>query len=203
MADDAEAKTVSANPIEPGFLDHEEIQKRLAALTSADCWRLERIAAIYADGTHLSPKDLLQEAFVGALQRRAWRDDLETRVFLTGVMRSLASAQRKAQAVNALDAGLGAREEERKELLEGVPNTDRDDPAELALASEARDSLSTALDSMFRDDPQVLRVIRGRMLGEAPRDIRSALGLDQTQYESVCRRLLRGYQKSIKADRHE
>jgi hypothetical protein len=68
---------------------------------------------------------------------------------------------------------------------------------------EGRHNLLNRLEQMFADDFQVLRVIQGRALGESAGEIRSALVVTESQYETICRRLLRGYQNSIKASHHE
>jgi hypothetical protein len=54
------------------------------------------------------------------------------------------------------------------------------------------------LEKCFDGDVEVLGVIRGRANGESPSAIKAALGMSQTQYETVCRRMLRGYQTRVK-----
>jgi len=193
---------VSADPAER-YLTDAEVQGHLDDLSASDCWRLELVASIYAHGTSYSAGDLLQEAFVAALARRAWRADLDTRVFLTGVMRSLAFSRRKAQRVDALDAGLLSGSEGNDNALAALATDEADDPATVLSENQAQQTLLDRLEHFFAEDAQVLRVIRGRILEENASEIRNAMGVTESQYETICRRLLRGYQNNIKADRHE
>lgn len=179
------------------YLTEDEIVHRVSAIDAASAVRLERMAAIYAYRTEWSPGDLLQEAFVAALERRQWRADLDTFVFLNGVMRSLAHAKRKHGKVSALDRALVAGEDHDERLGE-IPDGEGTDPAEIL---EAEDSLAQLIEQLiqcFDGDVQVKRVIRGRAAGESPAAIRADLGLSPSQYETVCRRMLRGYQARMK-----
>ncbi len=193
---------VSAN-LADRYLSDAEVLHRLDGLSSSDCWRLEQAARIYADGTSYSEGDLLQEAFVAALSRRAWRADLSTRVFLTGVMRSLAFSRRKAQRVDAMDAGLRSSAEKGERELDALATDDSHDPSAVLAEHQAQQTLLSRLELLFAEDVQVLRVIRGRAWGDSAGEIRMALGVTESQYETICRRLLRGYQSSIRVERHE
>ena len=185
------------------YLSDAEVLRRLDGLSSSDCWRLEQVARIYADGTGYSAGDLLQEAFVAALSRRAWRADLDTRVFLTGVMRSLAFSRRKAQHTDALDIGLQSSDEEREGMLGTLASDDLQDPSVVLAEDQEQHMLLSRLERLFAEDTQVLRAIQGRALGESASETRKALGVTESQYETICRRLLRGYQNCIRVERHE
>ena len=183
-------------------LDDAEINRRLAALSPADCWRLERTAAIYADGTGWSPTDLLQEAFLAALDRRQWRKDLDARHFLVGTMRSLVFSRRKARRVDALDAAMREDAETVAGAFEDLTDANNH-PERHATDREESEDFLARLEALFADDAQALRVLRGRAVDEEAASIRRALGVNESQYETICRRLLRRYQKSIKAERNE
>jgi len=116
-----------------GYLADDEIVHRITTIDAAAAVRLHRMAAIYAHGTEWSPDDLLQEAFVAALERRQWRADLDTVVFLNGVMRSLAHANRKHRKVSALDRTV-AGGEDHQQGLEEIPGGEGTDPAEISEA---------------------------------------------------------------------
>jgi DNA-directed RNA polymerase specialized sigma24 family protein len=177
------------------YLEPSEIERRIAALTIADCLRLETAGRIYASGTGWSPADLLQEAILAALERRRWRADLSTTVFLIGVMRSLASTKRKTQRLNALDRALATEGAE-----EGLAHTASDSSPEDAVAQDQdAEAFMNSLTKLFADDAQVQRVILGRATGEPPTETKAALGLNQSEYETVCRRLVRRYQSKTKA----
>ena len=183
-------------PLVQNYLSPAQVKRRLDALSASDCWRLQQVARIYADGTSWSAADLLQEAFVAALDRRSWRLDLETTVFLSGVMRSLAFSRRKSALVDALDAGLGGASDDPEAALAALPAEESQEPGAVLSAEEDRHVFLDRLEQMFADDPQVLRVIEGRALGESAHEIRSTLAVTESQYETICRRLLRRYQNS-------
>ena len=188
---------VSADPVDL-YWTEDEVRQRLDALTPEACWKLLEVARIYADGTGGTPEDLLQDAFVAAASRRAWRTDLELPVYFTGIFRSLAFARRKARKVNALDQGLKGKEENRARALAEVPNADTDDPARLLEEREDEAQLGSRLMHLFADDPEVLRVIEDRMMGMVAEHTRATLGVDAGQYETICRRLSRGYRTHLK-----
>ncbi len=179
------------------YLTDKEIEGRIFALTAADCVRLERVAATYASGTGWSAGDLMQEALVAALERRQWRKDLETLVFLTGIMRSLAHARHKARRSAPLDRAMASGDETTDELEE-LNAGDEANPEEIASSEQELRNFVEQLGKCFEGDTEVLRVIQGRANGESPAAIKAALAMNQTQYETVCRRLLRGYQTRMK-----
>jgi DNA-directed RNA polymerase specialized sigma24 family protein len=182
------------------YLTPEEIERRIFSLSAADCVRLVRIAGIYSGGSDWSPADLMQEAFVAVLERRRWRPDLDTTVFLTGVMRSLAHARRKGRRANALDHAMSGGEALHGEL-DALADDDDRDPAEAVAAEQELLIVLKRLEEIFDGDDEVGRVILGRASGETPAEIKAALGMNQTQYETVCRRLLRAYQTQLKVQR--
>ena len=188
---------------QPKYLNQQEIEQSIAALSSADSVRLERVARVYADGTEWTAADLLQEAFLAALTRRQWRTDLSATVFLIGVMRSLAYAKRKSQRFDPIDSALADKVDSSDEQLEGLAGGELEDPSEILVASEELEKFVNALIAEFGDDSDVLIVINGRAAGDTPAQIRKALGMNQSQYETVCRRLLRGYQSKLKRREHE
>jgi hypothetical protein len=174
------------------WLSVEEVEARIQAVTAADCIRLERMARVYSEGTDWSPADLLQEAFVAALSRRQWRADLDLTVFLVGVMRSLASSKRKSIKRDPLAHTADAAEPEEEELAHVGDDPERD-PGAIAAADEEAERALRGLTDWFGADSEVQTVLRGRARGDGAAEIRAALRMNQTQYESVCRRMLRGY----------
>jgi DNA-directed RNA polymerase specialized sigma24 family protein len=182
------------------YLNSLEIESRMQGLSAADCVRLERIAGVFAYSAGWSGSDLMQEAFVAALQRRRWRADLDTTVFLTGVMRSLAHSRQKQQRRSALDQAM-AGDAASSDELERLSGDADQDPGKLLEAEQEHSSFLQELMQVFEGDQEVLRVIAGRASGASAAEIKNALGMNQTQYESVCRRLLRGYQQKLKVQR--
>lgn len=179
------------------YLSDQEIEARMYGLTAPDCVRLERTAAIYCGGTDWTPSDLLQEALLATLERRAWRADLDTVVFLTGVMRSLVHSRRKTQRISALDQALDVAEESA-DILDQIEASQEDNPENIASNEESARVLLEQLQECFEGDHEVQRVIQGRAHGESASSIKGALGMNQTEYETACRRLVRGYQTRIK-----
>jgi len=197
MSEQEREVTVSANPVEL-YRTEEEVRHRLDALTREECWKLLEVAGLYAEGTGCSAEDLLQEAFVAAVGRRAWRADLDLPVFFTGVLRSLAFSRRKARKIDALAHGLKGKETDRARALAEVPNADTDDPESVLEEAQDEAVLWARLTRLFADDPEVLRVIDGRSKEEPAEVTRGALNVSAAQYETICRRLSRGYRTHLK-----
>jgi DNA-directed RNA polymerase specialized sigma24 family protein len=182
------------------YLTREEIDARIHAVTTADCIRLEGIARAYAEGTRWSSGDLLQEAFVAVLTRRQWRADLDLTVFLVGVMRSLAFSRRKGEKRDPLTRAR-AEADEQDDELSSLGGPSELEPSQIMANEQEAEQVLKRLTACFKTDPEVLAVLRGRARGDSPAEIRTALGMNQTQYESVCRRMLRGYEAYRKARR--
>lgn len=187
-----------ANSDEIKHLSGAEVEQRIGALTRADCVRLERLGRIYSWGTSWTAADLLQEAIVAALQVRQWRSDLDVTTFLVGAMRSIAYSKRKSARLSPLDRGISKFEDALPAILEAPSGENPQDALEEEQVAEA---LIARLTEMFSDDPEVQRLITARVAGDSPAEIKAALGMNQSQYETVCRRLLRGYQKRVNVER--
>jgi hypothetical protein len=194
-------RTAMASLSDIGYLTDADIVQRIKNISAATAVRLERVAGIYIYGTEWSAADLLQEAFIAALERRQWRADLDTLVFLTGVMRSLAHAKRKHGKVSALDRAASRGGDNQEAQLQEIPDAEENRPDRILESHESLSRLVERLTACFAGDAQVQRVIRGRAAGEEASAIRADLGLNQSEYETVCRRLLRGYQTQVKVNR--
>lgn len=181
------------------YLTKEEIDARIQAVTTADCIRLERMARVYADGTGWLPADLLQEAFVATLSRRRWRADLELSVFMMGVMRSLAFSRRKSAKHDPMQLSSTGAGDETENELRLLADAIELSPSELVVSEQDAVHTLEGLAAWFESDVEILAVLRGRIRGDSPTEIRTALRMNQTQYESVCRRMLRGYEAFKKA----
>src|ERR1700693_744266 len=121
-------RTAVASLFDTGYLTDADIVQRIKGIDAATAVRLERVAAIYNYGTEWSAADLLQEAFIAALERRQWRAELDTLVFLTGVMRSLAHAKRKHGKVSALDRATSGGGENQEAQLQAIPDGEENRP---------------------------------------------------------------------------
>jgi DNA-directed RNA polymerase specialized sigma24 family protein len=180
------------------YLSEDEVRERIHALGPADCVRIQRIGAIYARGTNWAPAELLQEAFLAALERRRWRADLSATVFLVGVMKSLAYSRRKSQRVSPLDLANKSADQGDSEVSNLGHESFNHDPARILEDEQQAQIVMAQLSAHFADDEEVLKVIRSRITGEDPAKLKAAMGLTQSQYETVCRRLLRGYQTKLR-----
>lgn len=181
------------------FISHDEVVRRLLAITTEDSLRLSLIGDIYAAGTGMTGSDLRQEAFVAALERRRWREDLSLIQFITGVMKSLAHSSRKSEKIRPLDRALATGSTGQEEM-DRVQGSEEGQPEDEAVSDEAERCLLENLEKVFQDDAEVLLVIERRLAGDSPSQVKVALGMNQTKYETVCRRLLRRFRKHIRSE---
>jgi DNA-directed RNA polymerase specialized sigma24 family protein len=161
----------------------------LKIVSKSDLLRLKTIARIHARGLPADAgwADLLQEAFTRILDgSRQQPAGVPLVAFLAGVMRSLKSEHwrralresRYAQKFRAPQAGepedldLGDRASDPERLLSALQ--------ELA-----------AVDRLFADDHMVLQIINGLAEGLTAEQIRAAMGISKTDYDSARKRMRR------------
>lgn len=159
----------------------------LGLVSEMDFLRLKAIARLHARG--LPPdvgwEDLLQEAFTRAIVgTRPMPEGVPPVAFFAGVIRSLKSeywrrALRERGAARTLSDPDGSQE---LEPADAAP------PPERALI--AREELA-AIERLFADDAQVLRLIEGLGEGRSAAEIRSAAGLTWAEYDSARKRMRR------------
>jgi DNA-directed RNA polymerase specialized sigma24 family protein len=179
----------------------------LELVTEMDLLRLKTIARLHARG--LPPdvgwEDLLQEALTRVLTgTRSVPAGVSTLAFLAGVMRSLRSEHWRRVA-----AGMGVGGAERRRA--GATSAYRSYPIRAAAvrdvgrgAAAVPDPVAdperaliavqelSAIERLFADDPVVLRIIDGLGEGLTAEQLRAALGLSKTDYDSARRRMRRG-----------
>jgi DNA-directed RNA polymerase specialized sigma24 family protein len=155
-----------------------------------DFLKLNAIARIHARG--LPPDvgwaDLLQEAFARVLDGSRRRPDgISLVVFLAGIMRSLRSEHwRRA-----------VRQSSRSQLV--VPSQIPDDPINRELSDPAPDPERVliawqelrAINDLFSGDRVVLLIINGLGDGLSAEQIRVAIGISKTDYDSARKRMRR------------
>jgi DNA-directed RNA polymerase specialized sigma24 family protein len=152
----------------------------LGLVTQMDLLRLKTVARLYA--RELPPDigwaDLLQEAFARVLAGSRRRpQELAMVVFLAGVMRSLKSEYWQRALI-----------EWRIQDFRDIEPTDPSaDPERTVIALQELE----AIDRLFADDPVILQIIAGIGGGLSAEQIRAAIGISQTEYDSARKRMRR------------
>jgi DNA-directed RNA polymerase specialized sigma24 family protein len=177
----------------------------LKLVTEMDLLRLKTLARLHARALppDVSWEDLLQEALTRVLTGdRKVPSGVSAVAFLAGVMRSLRSEHwRRFEAARGSGTGrrrVGAPSEyraypTRAAALRAVAREageDADPAADPERSVVAMQELK-AIERLFADDPVVLGIIDRLGEGLAPEQIRSALGLSKTDYDSARRRMRR------------
>jgi DNA-directed RNA polymerase specialized sigma24 family protein len=162
----------------------------LNLITRMDFLRLKAIARLHARGLppDVTWDDLLQEAFTRVIAGTRRKPRGVTMVaFLAGIMRSLRSDHwRRARG------GPGSHETLR---IDHAPDVSRrpellDPVADLEHSLIAREQLDS-IERLFADDPVVRGILAGLAEGHSPPQIRAALGLSDTDYDTARKRLRR------------
>jgi DNA-directed RNA polymerase specialized sigma24 family protein len=108
------------------FRSHDEIAAAIRSLTPADLARLKMVARKYAFGRPIEPDDLLQEAYLRALNSRACPAHVGVVKFLAEAMRSIAHGE--------------AEKVEHKATFVPIATTDGPDNEASAIPHEADDA---------------------------------------------------------------
>ena len=166
----------------------------LKLVSEMELLRLKTIARLHARGLppDVSWEDLLQEALTRVLTgARRVPEGVAPVAFIAGVMRSLRSEhwKRFGTARRRRDApgdsgGYVTLEAARRAaaLRESAPDPERS----LMAAEELR-----AIERLFADDPLVLKIIDALGEGLGAEQIRAALSLGKTEYDSARKRMRR------------
>lgn len=169
----------------------DEIAAAIQSFTTADLTRLRMVANKYASGRPIEPNDLLQEAYVRALDSRTCPAHVDVVKFLAEAMRSIAHGE--------------AEKVEHKAVLIPISNTggpvdeaysirDEADDAEAQMITAQQTgryiAIYVAILALFDDDPIAQLVLEGIMEGMTAEEMRELTGLDKTAYDSK-RKLIR------------
>jgi DNA-directed RNA polymerase specialized sigma24 family protein len=175
--------------VDTRILRASETALALELLTEMDLLRLKTLARLHARG--LPPDvgwdDLLQEAITRVLTGARQRPrGVHIVALLAGIMRSLKSehwrrASDKSARITGLRAGSapGSRE---AVLPDPAP-----DPEHALIAAEELQGIA----KLFADDAVVLQIIAGLGEGLTAEQIRLAMGLPKTDYDSARKRMRR------------
>jgi DNA-directed RNA polymerase specialized sigma24 family protein len=159
-------------------------------VTDCDLLRLKVIARLH--GRSLPPDvswaDLLQEAFARVLDgSRAIPPGVPTVAFLAGVMRSI-KAEHWRRRRRATDQQPVLANEYQVVAAETAEACDpQPDPERWLIASQQLE----AVGMLFAHDPVALQIIAGLGDGFTAEEIRRALGMSKTDYDSARRRMRR------------
>jgi hypothetical protein len=183
-------------PLKPATATKEQVEEALAALTGAQLVRLQRISAfrhrsLGTRGAGRNEGDLLSDAIIATLDgRRKWKTNIDFVVFLSGVIRSLASHIRAGKPVDAFDdiaPNPVNEDDEAEDFVEQIPTSARIDPERQLLARD----LDAQLRERFKDDPVVLLVYEAFLDKMKPADTQACLGIDEKEYNAAAKRLRR------------
>lgn len=166
-----------------------ELRSAIAALKLSDEQKLMRAAEFlcYVNGFD-DPRGLLQEAMVRALSgtRRCPRN-MQIVPFLFGAMRSIANSVSKSAKRSPIDQYAELDETEEQDQDEGIEATQNITPEREAMA---RDMLQK-VNNLFKDDADAQLVLYAMADGVQGQELREALGLTETQHNTIRRRMMR------------
>ena len=167
-----------------------EVALALNIISRMDFLRLKAIARLHARGLppDVSWDDLLQEAFTRAIVgSRRKPPDLSMVAFLAGVMRSL-RAEHWRRVRGGPASGEALRIDHQRDLSRAAEL--RDPASDLEQALLAREQIE-AIEALFAGDRVALGILAGLAEGRSAAQIRSALKIPKTDYDSARKRMRR------------
>lgn len=169
----------------------DEIAAAIRSLTAADLVRLRSVARKYAFRRPIEPDDLLQEAYVRALDSRACPAHVDVIRFLAEAMRSIAhgEAEKVEHKVALVPIAKTAGPAEEADSI----RDETDDAETQMIAAQQAEMCITvhaAVIALFNDDPIAQLVLEGMMEEMTAEEMRELTGLDRTAYDSK-RKLIR------------
>ncbi len=160
-----------------------EAREAIENLGEADLVKLQLVAGLFAQkrlrGGAVGADDLLQDAFVRTLDgRRRWRKGITIIQHLVRVMESHSGHLARKRADHGAMSLADLESEPAGTTLEAAVS--------LGLAEEAK-----ALLARFADDALALRLLHYQSEGFLASEIQREMGISQTQYETITRRVRR------------
>lgn len=166
----------------------DELACAIQDLSNADWSRLRKVAAAYVRNRAIEPDDLLQEAFLRALDgRRNCPVHVGPTKFFAGAMRSIASSETEKRETRPRLVPIANHggEETAVDPPDPVP-----DPEQRAGSAEEVAAMKACLLSLFEGDEIAQVILEGMMEGIEGEELRELTDLDNTTYQSK-RRLIR------------
>jgi DNA-directed RNA polymerase specialized sigma24 family protein len=175
----------------PAFRSRDEIAGAIRSFTPADLARLKMVAKKYSFGRPIEPNDLLQEAYVRALDSRACPAHISVVKFLAEAMRSVAHGEAEKVERKAIFVPIGATGEPEDEACSVQDQADNSE-AQLIASQQAKKCVAvhTAVVALFDDDPIAKVILEGMMEELTVEEMLDLTGLDKTAYDSK-RKLIR------------
>jgi DNA-directed RNA polymerase specialized sigma24 family protein len=180
---------VVASTSEEVVLSVAEATARLQALSEADALLLKKASIHLSFGGARSSRDLRQEAFKRTLagSRRCPRN-LPIVPFLFGVMRSIASADRKSLG-RVPELTLVPKDDSTTgKIFEG--RDPRLSPEDLAIKEQELVEIKERILALFEDDLVAQTLTEGMMEGMEGKELRAFVGLSERDFDTK-RRLVR------------
>ena len=164
----------------PPALSEAEIRSEISSLTAGERTKLMRIASYYGRISFEEPDELVHEAIFRVLERkREWPRGLEKIRFLAGVIKSIAGDWKRLSRNVSID--------EVSEQEVGDKGADeRGIMAKIGLHQ---------IMTLFDDDRIAQKMLVGMAEGAKGEDLRQALGLSPTEYESKRKKIRRRIEK--------
>jgi len=166
----------------------DEIASAIRALTPADLVRLRKVAQHYAAGRRIEVNDLLQEAFVRAIDSRACPTHVSVVKFLAEAMRSIAHGEAEKVENRLILVSVAQTGQHQMDALD-YPDAAQNAEAGLVSEQDAA-AIRRALLALFDDDPVARDIVEGSMEEMTAEELRELTGLDKTAYDSK-RKLIR------------
>ena len=187
-----------------GRRSRDEIAEAIRVLTPAQWLRLRRVAVRLALGKPVEADDLLQKAFLSALDEdgRTCPTAVDVVRFLAEAMRSIADgevdkASRRVVLVPVPKTGGDGDEDEDVEFADESPNVEQ-----RHIANERVAELHAAILHLFDDDQTARDLVVGVMVGMTTEELLALTELSETAYKSkrklVRRRIDAAFPKGLK-----
>lgn len=162
--------------------DTMENRVALSQLTVAARVRLVRVAQRFAFGCSYSTEDLLQQAAVRALTSgRTFASQDDMLAYLVSAMRSVAFDERKKTQTHALDMAESIDDDDIAATgLQSHPSA-----ADDVMREEDDEARITALRQLMAQNENAALVLEGLLDGMKAAEIRDALGMSSTEYDSA------------------
>ncbi len=177
----------------PATKTETEIAEAVDGLESADWARLRLVAQSYARSYGGEAKDLLQTAFLRALEgTRKCPVDVDVVRFLAEAMRSIAHAEVEKLRLRA-QFTLVAKDGEK--LDEPEARARELNPEQAVIAAESCVQMRDEILKIFDNDLVAVTMVEGIMEGMRGEELRSTVDLDQKSFETKRKFILRRVRK--------
>jgi DNA-directed RNA polymerase specialized sigma24 family protein len=175
----------------PAFRSRDEIAAAIRSFTPADLARLKMVAKKYSFGRPIGSDDLLQEAYMRALDSRACPADVDVIKFLAEAMRSIAHGEAEKVEHRSTFVPIETSSGRNDEAC-SVKDENDDAEALLMLGEQAKKHIAVhaTVIALFEDDPTAKLILEGMMDDLTVEEMCDLTGLSKTAYDSK-RKLIR------------